>query len=166
MQILIPNPNSRIDMAPLLKKMNYKEQSPVLLAHAPESFAPVIRAIQKTAEVHTSVQAGEHYEWLLIFAEKSEVLADIPEIIKGAYQGDVLLWVAYPKKSSRQYRSDIHRYSPEWKALGNLGFEGVRQVAIDEDWSALRFRQVDFIKSLKRDPTRSLSEMGKKRTTR
>jgi hypothetical protein len=27
------------------------------------------------------------------------------------------------------------------------GFDTVRQVAIDEDWSALRFRRVEYIKS-------------------
>jgi hypothetical protein len=32
------------------------------------------------------------------------------------------------------------------------GFEPVRQIAIDEDWSALRFRRTDFIKSMTRDP--------------
>jgi hypothetical protein len=27
------------------------------------------------------------------------------------------------------------------------GFDSVRQIAIDEDWSALRFRRVEYIKS-------------------
>jgi hypothetical protein len=27
-----------------------------------------------------------------------------------------------------------------------LGFDTVRQVAIDDDWSALRFRRVEYIK--------------------
>jgi len=31
--------------------------------------------------------------------------------------------------------------------LKALGFETVRAVAIDEDWSALRFRRVEFIKA-------------------
>ena len=35
--------------------------------------------------------------------------------------------------------------------LGEAGFEGVRQVAIDEDGSAIRFRHVDYIKSMTRD---------------
>jgi hypothetical protein len=31
--------------------------------------------------------------------------------------------------------------------LKKLGFDTVRQVAIDEDWTALRFRRTEFIKS-------------------
>jgi hypothetical protein len=44
--------------------------------------------------------------------------------------------------------------------LGDAGFEPVRQVAIDEDWSALRFRRVEYIKSMTRDPRRKISGKG------
>lgn len=64
---------------------------------------------------------------------------------------DAVLWFAYPKKISKHYQSDISR-DHGWQALAKLGFEGDRQVAIDEDWSALRFRHVDFIKSLPKTP--------------
>jgi hypothetical protein len=59
--------------------------------------------------------------------------------------------------------ADIGR-DDSWQPLGDLGFEGVRQVAIDEDWSALRFRHVDYIKTFKRDPKRAMSAKGKRRT--
>lgn len=44
-----------------------------------------------------------------------------------------------------------------WGALGEAEFEGVRLVAIDEDWSALLFRRIEFIKSIAREPKRTLS---------
>jgi hypothetical protein len=34
--------------------------------------------------------------------------------------------------------------------MGEAGFEPVRMVAIDEDWSALRFRRAEFIKNMTR----------------
>jgi hypothetical protein len=34
-----------------------------------------------------------------------------------------------------------------WQALSDAGFRPVRQVAIDADWSALRFRRKEFVKS-------------------
>ncbi len=36
-------------------------------------------------------------------------------------------------------------------------------VAIDEDWSALRFRRAEFIKTMKRDASHALSKAGKAR---
>jgi hypothetical protein len=38
--------------------------------------------------------------------------------------------------------------------------------AIDEDWSALRFRRVEHIKTLKRDPSRAATEQGKARVAK
>src|SRR5262249_38320023 len=42
--------------------------------------------------------------------------------------------------------------------------EPVRMVAIDEDWSAVRFRRVDYIKSLTRPPEYALSARGRAKT--
>ena len=47
--------------------------------------------------------------------------------------------------------------------LGGAGFEPVRQVAIDEDWSALRFRRVAHVKSLTRSKAMALTDEGKQR---
>ena len=52
-----------------------------------------------------------------------------------------------------------------WDALGNLGFEPVRMIAIDEDWSALRFREAKFIKTITRRESFALSKEAKERTT-
>jgi hypothetical protein len=75
---------------------------------------------------------------------------------------DVELWFAYPKKSSKKYKPDISRDNG-LQPLGDAGFEGVRQIAIDEDWSAIRFMKIELIKSFKRDKSRAMSETGKKR---
>jgi hypothetical protein len=45
------------------------------------------------------------------------------------------LWVAYPKGN----RTDINRDSL-WPILGEYGLRPVAQVAVDDVWSALRFR--------------------------
>ncbi|HEU4949162.1 MAG TPA: hypothetical protein VFT11_00225, partial [Candidatus Deferrimicrobiaceae bacterium] len=53
-----------------------------------------------------------------------------------------------------------------WVVVGAGGFEGVRMVAIDEDWSALRMRRVEHIARLARAPSRAVSEAGRARATR
>lgn len=55
-------------------------------------------------------------------------------------QGDALkrpemFWVAYPKAN----RSDINRDSL-WPILAEFGMRPISQVAVDDVWSALRFR--------------------------
>jgi hypothetical protein len=48
--------------------------------------------------------------------------------------------------------------------LGAAGFEGVRMVAIDEDWTAVRFRRAEFIKTMTRGSEWAMSARGKART--
>ena len=62
--------------------------------------------------------------------------------------GDAILWFAYPKGTSKKYSCDFNR-DDGWEVLRQAGFDSVRQVAIDDDWSALRFRRVEFIKHSK-----------------
>jgi len=71
-----------------------------------------------------------------------------PQVAKKA-KGDAVVWFAYPKGSSKKYTSQINRDNG-WAVMGKAGFEPVRMVAIDEDWSALRFRRVEFIKTMNR----------------
>jgi hypothetical protein len=54
-----------------------------------------------------------------------------------AARADRLAWVAYPK--ARQLGTDLNRDSLA-QHLASRGVQRVRQVAIDDRWSALRFR--------------------------
>ncbi len=54
-----------------------------------------------------------------------------PAIVQQA-QGDAIIWFTYPKTSSKKYTCEFNR-DTGWAVLGELGLEGVRQVAIDED---------------------------------
>lgn len=85
-------------------------------------------------------------------------LASVPD-------GDAILWFACPKGSSKRYTCDFNR-DTGWDALGSIGFEAVSEVAIDEDWSALRFRRTEYIKSLQRSPQRALSALGQARVAK
>jgi len=67
-------------------------------------------------------------------------------LIAARAQGDAIVWFTYPKGSSKKLKCDFNR-DTGWDALKAAGFETVRAVAIDEDWTGLRFRCVEFIKS-------------------
>jgi hypothetical protein len=77
-------------------------------------------------------------------------------------RGDAIVWFAYPKGTSKKYKSQIGRDNG-WNMLGQEGFEPVRMVAIDEDWSAKRFRRAGFIKSTTRIDLLSAARRGRPR---
>lgn len=113
-------------------------------------------------KVQTALGGEEGTEFVLAFIRSQAEIAQVAQSIASRLEGDTLFWMAYPKKSSKKYDTDISR-DEGWEPLGQYQLEPVRQVAIDKDWSALRFRKVAFIKRLKRDQKRLLSEEGKKK---
>lgn len=148
-------------MGSVFDKLNLKQPREILVLNAPATFDAELRKLRGVA-VHKQLRAGKSVAFALVFAtRKSEVDSLAGPLAKAAH-GDAIVWFAYPKGSSRRYTCDFNR-DTGWGALGRSGFEAVRQVAIDEDWSALRFRRAEFIQSSKRAPQRAMSNEGKKK---
>jgi hypothetical protein len=128
-------------MTDLMKKLNWKGHTPVALLHTPLSFAAECAALAAEAEVHNQPQAGVAYPFGLTFAvDLAELALRAPELV-AATTTDAILWFAYPKQTSKNYNSDLNR-DLCWKFLEPFGLEPNRQVAIDDDWSAMRYKKV------------------------
>lgn len=146
----------------IFSKLNYKGEKRILVLNPPESFRINLEEMLPLTSIDEEIVGGQVYEFIFVFVEKADQINDFAQQIKDILIGDASVWFAYPKKSSKQYKSDITRDSG-WQPLGDSGYEPVRQVSIDDDWSALRFRNVDYIKKFDRDPKMAISEGGKKR---
>lgn len=150
-------------MSAIFKKLNLKDQREILVVNAPESFAPELAALEGVT-VRDNVEETETVDFALAFVTTQAEVDRLAAAISKKARGDALVWFAYPKGSSKKYTCEFNR-DTGWAALGAAGFEGVRQVAIDADWSALRFRRVEFIKSLTRDTKRAMSDQGRRRVS-
>ena len=148
-------------MASVFDKLSFKDQPEILVVNAPPSFEPQLSSLAGVV-VHRSVEAVPEVSFALAFVTRQQEVDAIASAVTAKARGDAILWFAYPKGTSKRYRCDFNRDSG-WSALGAAGFEGVRLVAIDEDWSAMRFRRAEFIKSMSRDPKRAMSSGGKKK---
>jgi hypothetical protein len=147
--------------SPVFTKLQLKDQQRIHVLDAPETFEKELRAL-KGVKVLRAV-GTEPVEFGIAFVTKqAEFERHAKALAKRSIEGDVVLWIAYPKGTSKRYTSELSRDSG-WQLLGDLGFEGVRLVAIDDDWSALRFRRVAFIRSMQRDAKRAMSAAGKRR---
>ena len=150
-------------MDALLKKLNYKPPAPVTVVDAPPELAPLLE--DWSGETRDRRRLGKEETFVLAFVRSCAEIAERAPKLVSALADDAVFWMAYPKKSSKRYRSDVGR-DDSWQALGDLGFEAVRQVAVDDDWSALRFRRAEHVGPMRRDPSRAMSSEGKRRTTR
>jgi hypothetical protein len=150
-------------MNELFKKLQFKGSDKILILNAPAEFQPHVAAVADSVRVDTQPTGDETYDFVMVFVKScAEVQANAAPAVKRVKE-DALLWFAYPKKSSKKYKSDLGR-DDGWQPLGALGYEGVRMVAIDDDWSALRLRHASNIKSLTRSEKMALSDEGKQRT--
>lgn len=139
-------------MNTIFKKLNYKDQPAIYILNAPPSFrSAALDQMRTVTSVRESLGAGAgEVSFALAFAtRKAEVDEFATQIAKASRGSDAVVWIAYPKGTSRNYRCEFNR-DTGWDMLGAHGFEPVRQVAIDEDWSALRFRRVEHIKTMTR----------------
>jgi hypothetical protein len=114
------------------------------------------------ANLATIADVSGDVDFYLGFAMQMDEIDDHIRNIAKISETDPVVWIAYPKKSSRTYTCEFNRDSG-WDGLGEIGFEPVRQVAINDDWSALRFRRVQHIKTMVR--TFAMTEEGKRKAT-
>jgi hypothetical protein len=133
-------------MGSVFEKLNLGSWQEMVVLGAPESFKPELARLPVITIHHHLESVAEVGFWLAFVTRKSEVEKLAPEIARRA-KGDAIVWFAYPKGTSKKYTCDFNR-DTGWTSLRKLGFDSVRAVAIDEDWTGIRFRRKEFIKRM------------------
>ncbi len=149
-------------MTTLFKKLNYKQQPVIVSIQSPESFLPELAAMSEKALIAKTFSTVKSIDFILVFATKQTEVDKAADQIAKKASSDAVIWFCYPKGTSKKYTCDFNR-DTGWSKLGELGYEPVRAVAIDEDWSALRFRKVENIKTMTR--SFAMTEEGKRKVS-
>lgn len=132
----------------LFKKLNVGTHTVVHVLDAPASFEPELALLGETEgiTIRRTLAAKDEVTFALAFATRRVDVEAVSAKLCKAAVGDAVLWMVYPKGSSKKYSCDFNR-DTGWDVLRAAGFDTVRMVAIDADWSALRFRRAEFIKA-------------------
>lgn len=146
-------------MPTLFQKLNLKDQTELLVLNAPASFEAELAAL-KGVNIHRKLSEVKAITFALLFVTKQKEVDTLAAALAKKAQGDAVVWFAYPKGTSKNYKCEFNR-DTGWAMVGEAGFEPVRMVAIDADWSALRFRRMEFIKDFKRGAKNAISPAGK-----
>jgi hypothetical protein len=127
----------------ILRKLGYKPGSTVHCHHVPDQLAPVFGPL-----VASQTTTPETAQWSIWFVQSAQALEACATMANNSYANGGHLWFAYPKLSGK-IKTDITR-DKGWSALAPFDLLPVMQVALDTDWSALRFRRRAEIKKLTR----------------
>jgi hypothetical protein len=130
-------------MSGVWAKLNLKGQREIVVLSAPSSFATELKALRHV-RIRQRISPVEELTFALVFVVTRAELDEVAATVVSKASGDALLWFAYPKGTSTRYKCDLNR-DTGWDILRHSGFDTVRQVAIDAEWSALRFRRTEFI---------------------
>lgn len=125
----------------LLKKLQVKAGTRLWLINVPQALAEALTA---GAEVEP-VGPGEAFDGAIAFcATPTEVTAFSRQILERLPE-DGLLWFAY-RKGDAAKQSGLSR-DEGWAAMDEAGLRPVRSVAIDAEWTGLRWRPKTAVKA-------------------
>jgi hypothetical protein len=139
-------------VSPLWTKLNLKDHRAILVLDPPSSFEPALFALLKSGvAVHRDPDAVAEVAFAMAFVTTRAAVAAALAAVLPKAPGDAVLWFAYPRGTSKTLAAEINR-DRGWEPAAAAGLEAVRQVALDADWSALRFRRREHIPKLTRRP--------------
>ena len=127
--------------ANIVKKLRLQAGHKALLLNAPGGYLEALGELP--AAVILATQPDGEFDFVQLFVKDRAELERYSPAAFQAVKYDGLLWLCYPKQTGK-IKSDLNRDSL-WKLMQPTGFSPVMQIAIDETWSALRFRPAEKI---------------------
>jgi hypothetical protein len=125
---------------PVAERLQVKGERRLAVINAPKALDSEIGA----RKVRTDAGAADVV--LLFVRDRAELDRHLPSVL-GSLKDTAILWVAYPKLTSSLAvdlsRDSIHKLAPQH------GLDTVAQIAIDDDWSALRLKVTGSSRSAK-----------------
>jgi hypothetical protein len=136
----------RTGFSPLAKKLRLTPGSTVLVLNAPEGCVERLRP--GPADIQTRLQPNRDHDAVLLFVRDVAELQRLGPAAMHAARAGGLLWIAYPKGGQTKGATDLPA-TPWWvqrDVLGEItaerGYKPVSFVAVDDVWTALRFKRV------------------------
>lgn len=126
----------------LAKKFRLNADHTVAVLNAPEGYVEMLHP--GPAAMTTQLEPAKAYDAVVLFVSGQDELRRLgPEAVHAA-KPNALLWIAFPKGDA----TDLPR-TPSWverDVFGELttqaGYKPVAFVAVDEAWTAMRFKRV------------------------
>ena len=133
MEVLAPSQS-------LLEKLQLKDEKNLLIQGLPSTVEKQFVKLSFSKNV-TPLLKSRKIDFALVFAISHKQLEDILRDVVPALHPEAKLWIAYPKVSSKIV-SDLSR-DCNWSCITRHGLEGVRMIALDNIWTAMRFKKAD-----------------------
>jgi hypothetical protein len=123
----------------LAKKLLLHKAKRILILNQPDGYIDSLKS-ELPDNVEFFTEPTGDVDLVHLFVKDSEELKQWLGVTLRSVQHDGLIWVSYPKKSSKM-KSDLNR-DILVSLLHEVGHEGVSLISIDDTWSAMRVRPI------------------------
>ncbi|MBB6130405.1 YdeI/OmpD-associated family protein [Mucilaginibacter lappiensis] len=129
-------------MNALAKKLQMKPRTRWLLHNAPANYLESLEPLPDDVEIVHNTRGT--FNGIQLFVTNSAELTNELKVIVPLLKVDTVFWIIYPKKNSG-ITTDLEMMS-SWDAPAQYSIRPVASAAVNEVWTALRFRPVDKVK--------------------
>lgn len=122
---------------PLYKKLGIKAGFLIHVYNSPKNYLDFFHEFPEEVVISNSDQETESVDFIHIFATSEAELSKAFSIAKPALKKNGVLWISWPKKSSK-IPTEIDKFFVMKYGVDN-GLVDVKVAAIDADWSGHKF---------------------------
>ncbi len=123
-------------MSALAKKLLIKPGKNWLFYNAPKSYFAILEPLPEGVTLFFN--PSRQFDGVQLFVKDAAELAESLKTVAPALRPDTVFWITYPKKSSG-IKSDLEMMG-SWDEVAKYNLRIVASAAIDDTWTALRFR--------------------------
>jgi hypothetical protein len=130
-------PSAGYSGTPLIKKLGLKPGQRACFLNAPEDFPKILGSLPMGIELIQRLPKTRSLDFIHYFTkERTKLEKSFPQL-KAALNWDGILWISWPKGSSK-VPTDLNENIVREIGL-DAGLVDVKVAAIDETWSGLKF---------------------------
>lgn len=119
--------------SPLTKKLKLKPGFRAAVVNAPENYLDELKH-----DTDISQKLTGKFDWIQVFAKDKKELASFAPKAAAALKPDSILWLSFPKGSSR-IQTDLTR-DKGWESILDLDLKFITLVSVNDMWSAFALR--------------------------
>ena len=136
----------QLGLSAMAKKLRLMQGHHVAVLNAPDGYVAQLQP--GPADIRTELQPNATYDAVVLFVKDVADLRRLGAPAIHAAKPNGLLWITYPKGGRTKGVTDLPA-TPSWvqrDVLGEItsetGYKAVSFVAVDDHWTALRFKRV------------------------
>ncbi|HSL44892.1 MAG TPA: hypothetical protein VK897_15765 [Anaerolineales bacterium] len=119
--------------SPLAKKMKLKLGLQAAVINAPENYMDELKH-----DTAISPTLNGKFDWIQIFVQSKAELDGLVSDVGKALKPESMLWISFPKGSSK-IQTDLTR-DKGWESVQQLNLKWINLISVNDTWSAFALR--------------------------